>query len=185
MVCPLPKPKVQSPKSGLRCFCLLPPRSNPLPSPPKESIKRSAHHSRGCNTVFWISLTNEGDKGTFPDGFCVVETRTGVLVNCCDMYHIQCQVQILAQCQSQSNKKNLYPFLHVLEYLMLMSYLNQWKKRLIIWYFLFLIRLQVESVLGTTGGLLGLYIGFSLITVVEVFILLYDVILFLFKKLSC
>ncbi|XP_071837717.1 acid-sensing ion channel 2-like isoform X2 [Apostichopus japonicus] len=40
----------------------------------------------------------------------------------------------------------------------------------------------VESVLGTTGGLLGLYIGFSLITVVETFILLYDLISFMCKK---
>ncbi|XP_071837720.1 epithelial sodium channel subunit alpha-like [Apostichopus japonicus] len=41
----------------------------------------------------------------------------------------------------------------------------------------------VESVLGTTGGLLGLFIGFSLITVVESFILLYDVISLICKRM--
>lgn len=47
----------------------------------------------------------------------------------------------------------------------------------------FFIPLQVESVLGTTGGLLGLFIGFSLITVVESFILLYDVISLICKRM--
>lgn len=47
----------------------------------------------------------------------------------------------------------------------------------------FLFLLQVESVLGTTGGLLGLFIGFSLITVVESFILLYDVISLICKRM--
>ncbi|KAJ8033149.1 Acid-sensing ion channel 1 [Holothuria leucospilota] len=40
----------------------------------------------------------------------------------------------------------------------------------------------IESVLGTTGGLLGLYIGFSVITISEIFVLIYDVFAFLLKR---
>lgn len=39
-----------------------------------------------------------------------------------------------------------------------------------------------ETVLGTMGGLLGLYIGFSLITVVETFIFLYDIVVLTCRK---
>ncbi|KAJ8033448.1 Amiloride-sensitive sodium channel subunit beta-2 [Holothuria leucospilota] len=40
----------------------------------------------------------------------------------------------------------------------------------------------IESVSGTTGGLLGLYVGFSVITVSEFIVLLYDIIAVALKK---
>lgn len=44
---------------------------------------------------------------------------------------------------------------------------------------------QFPTLLGSLGGLLGLYIGISFLTLCEVFILIFDVCRYLIKKAFC
>ncbi|XP_033096504.1 acid-sensing ion channel 4-A-like [Anneissia japonica] len=44
---------------------------------------------------------------------------------------------------------------------------------------------STASLLGSLGGLLGLYIGLSTITMVEIIILFIDIIVFALKKIFC